>query len=69
MDSADLAPRMDTPLLVLHDPEDREMPFEEGAEVATRWPGAILRRAERLGHLRILRDPECVAEAVGFLET
>jgi pimeloyl-ACP methyl ester carboxylesterase len=63
----DLAPRMETPLLVLHDPEDREMPFGEGAELAASWPGAVLRRAERLGHLRILRDPGCVAEAVGFL--
>ncbi|MES1211659.1 MAG: alpha/beta hydrolase, partial [Acidobacteriota bacterium] len=63
----DLAPRMATPLLVLHDPEDREMPFSEGAELAASWPGAVLRRAERLGHLRILRDPGCVTEAVGFL--
>lgn len=63
----DLSPRMATPLLVFHDPEDREMPFSEGAELAASWPGAVLRRAERLGHLRILRDPGCVAEAVGFL--
>lgn len=63
----DLAPRMETPLLVLHDPEDREMPFSEGAELAASWPGAVLRRADRLGHLRILRDPCCVTEAVGFL--
>jgi len=63
----DLAPRMETPLLVFHDPEDREMPFSEGAELAATWPGAELRRAEHLGHLRILRDPGCVAEAVGFL--
>jgi pimeloyl-ACP methyl ester carboxylesterase len=63
----DLAPRMETPLLVLHDPEDREMPFSEGVELAATWPGAVLRRADRLGHLRILRDPGCVAEAVSFL--
>jgi pimeloyl-ACP methyl ester carboxylesterase len=63
----DLAPRMETPLLVLHDPEDREMPFGEGADLAASWPGAVLRRAEGLGHLRILRDPGCVAEAVSFL--
>lgn len=63
----DLAPRMETPLLVLHDPEDREMPFGEGVELAGSWPGAVLHRAEGLGHLRILRDPQCVAEAVGFL--
>lgn len=62
-----LAPRMTVPLLVLHDPEDREVPFEEGAELARRWPGAELRRMSGLGHLRILRDERCVAEAVSFL--
>jgi len=63
----DLAPRMTAPLLVLHDPEDREVPFAEGAELARLWPGAELRPAAGLGHLRILRDERCVAEAVGFL--
>jgi pimeloyl-ACP methyl ester carboxylesterase len=58
---------MTAPLLVFHDPEDRELPFEEGAEIARRWPGAELRRVEKLGHLRILRDEKCAAEAVKFL--
>ncbi|PYQ61025.1 MAG: alpha/beta hydrolase [Acidobacteria bacterium] len=63
----DVAPRMTAPLLVLHDRDDREVPFEEGAELARRWPGAQLRPVEGLGHLRILRDERCVAAAVGFL--
>jgi pimeloyl-ACP methyl ester carboxylesterase len=62
-----LAPRMTAPLLVLHDPQDREVPFEEGAELANRWPGAELRPTPGLGHLRILRDEGSVAAAVGFL--
>jgi pimeloyl-ACP methyl ester carboxylesterase len=64
----DLAPRMNVPLLVFHDPEDGEVPFEEGAELARRWPGAELRRAGGLGHVRLLRDERCVAEAVAFLK-
>jgi pimeloyl-ACP methyl ester carboxylesterase len=64
---AGLAPGMTAPLLVFHDPEDREVPFAEGAELARRWPGAELRPAAGLGHLRILRDEGCVAAAVGFL--
>jgi pimeloyl-ACP methyl ester carboxylesterase len=67
IEPAAIAPRMTAPLLVLHDPEDREVPFEEGAEVARRWPGAELRRAPGLGHLRILKDAGCVGAAVGFL--
>jgi pimeloyl-ACP methyl ester carboxylesterase len=63
----DMAPRMDTPLLILHDPGDREMPFSEGTELARTWPGAVLQRADGLGHLRLLRDPGCVADAVAFL--
>ena len=64
----DLAPRMTAPLLVFHDPDDGEVPFEEGAALARLWPGAELRPAGGLGHLRILRDERCVAEAVRFLE-
>ncbi|HEY2738398.1 MAG TPA: alpha/beta hydrolase, partial [Thermoanaerobaculia bacterium] len=63
----DLAPRMTAPLLVFHDPEDGEVPFAEGAALAGRWPGAELRPAGGLGHLRILRDERCVAEAVRFV--
>jgi pimeloyl-ACP methyl ester carboxylesterase len=63
----DLAARMTAPLLVFHDPEDGEVPFEEGAALARRWPGTELRPAAGLGHLRILRDERCVAETVEFL--
>jgi hypothetical protein len=63
----DLASGMTTPLLVLHDPQDREMPFEDGVELAGRWPGAEIRPAQGRGHLRILRDEGCVGEAVEFL--
>jgi pimeloyl-ACP methyl ester carboxylesterase len=58
---------MTAPLLVLHDPEDREAAFAEGQELARRWPGAELRVAQGCGHLRILRDGGWVAEAVSFL--
>jgi len=64
----DLAPGMTVPLLVLHDAGDREMSFGEGTELVSRWPGAVLRRTEGLGHLRILRDERCVGEAVRFLQ-
>jgi pimeloyl-ACP methyl ester carboxylesterase len=64
---ADLAPAMTAPLLVLHGTGDREMPFAEGEELVRRWPGARLLRQEGLGHLRILRDPSAIAEAVAFL--
>jgi len=62
-----LARHQDAPLLVLHDRLDEEVLFEEGRELARCWPGARLVATEGLGHYRILRDPEVVAAAVGFV--
>jgi pimeloyl-ACP methyl ester carboxylesterase len=64
---ADLAPRMQVPLLILHDTGDREMPIAEGTELAGRWPRAVIHPTTGLGHLRILRDDRCIAEAVRFI--
>lgn len=57
----------DAPTLVIHDRNDREIPHEEGRQVAARLPGARLSTTEGLGHRRILRDPEVQAETVRFL--
>lgn len=65
----DLAPRMTAPLLVFHDPEDREVPFEEGAELARLWPGAKMRPARGLGHLRILHAEPVLQETTSFLHS
>jgi len=55
------------PLLVIHDRHDAEVPLADGAAVAAAWPGARLFETSGLGHNRVLRDPEVVAEAVAFL--
>lgn len=67
VDIALLAPQQRTPLLVLHDADDREVPLAHGREVATLWPNAELVASSGLGHRRILRDPESVARAVAFV--
>ena len=64
---ARLAPRLSAPALVLHDPDDREVPFEDGARLADAWPGATLLRMPGLGHRRILWDERALAPAVGFV--
>lgn len=64
---ARVAPRMTTPLLVVHDVDDREVPVACGELVAQSWPGATLVRTKGLGHQRILRDPQVVAELVRFV--
>ena len=62
-----LAATQDTPLLVIHDRADAEVPWEDGAAIAEAWPGAALLTTEGLGHRRILRDPGVVARAASFV--
>jgi len=57
-----LAAGRDAALLVVHDREDREVPFAHGEALAATWPAARLRVTEGLGHRRILRDPGVIAE-------
>jgi len=54
-------------VLLLHDEHDAIVPFGEGQQIAGAWPGAELRPTRGLGHNRILRDPQVVAEAVAFI--
>ena len=55
------------PLLVVHDRDDAEVPWSDGAAIASEWPGARLVTTTGLGHRRILRDAQVVAEAVSFV--
>ena len=54
----------DAALLVVHDREDREVPFAQGEALAAAWPAAQLQSTSGVGHRRILRDPGVVARAV-----
>lgn len=62
-----LAPAMTTPLLVVHDRDDREVPYAEGVATVATWPGARLLTTGGLGHRRLLADPEVVQLAVDFV--
>lgn len=62
----DIAARLATPALVVHDRADGEVPFGDGEEIARAWPGARFRATDGLGHRRVLRDPRVVAEATAF---
>lgn len=63
-----LASGLRTPLLVIHDRGDREVPWTDGEAIASAWPSARLLSTEGLGHRRILRDPGVIQEAVSFLQ-
>lgn len=63
-DCVPLARRLDVPLLVVHDQADTDVPIAEGERLVAAWPGARLVRTEGLGHRRIIRDPDVVAQVV-----
>lgn len=67
LDALALAPAMRAPLLVVHDRDDREVPFEAGAALADRWPGARLLATRSLGHRRVLRTPVVIDNAVEMI--
>ncbi len=66
-DLISLARRQTAPMLLLHDPDDREVPFADGLALADAWPGAKLDPLAGAGHTRALRDPEAISRAVGFV--
>ncbi|MFC7404127.1 alpha/beta fold hydrolase [Georgenia alba] len=52
--------------LVVHDRQDKEVPYTEGERLAAAWPGAELVTTEGLGHQRILRDEGVIHRVVDF---
>lgn len=62
-----LAPGMRVPLLVVHDRDDREVRWDDGAAIASAWPSAELVTTSGLGHHRIVSDPAVVTRVVSFL--
>jgi pimeloyl-ACP methyl ester carboxylesterase len=53
--------------LVVHDRDDREVPYDEAEALVRAWPAAQLVTTQGLGHSRILSDPAVVRETVAFL--
>lgn len=63
----EIAPKMTTPLLVVHDWDDHEVPWSGGAAIVKAWPNAELQTTHGLGHRRILRHPQVVESVVAFV--
>jgi pimeloyl-ACP methyl ester carboxylesterase len=62
-----VAPRLTAQALVIHDRDDRMMPWIHGATVARHWPGARLVSTDGLGHRRILADETVTRAAADFI--
>lgn len=55
------------PALIVHDLEDREVPWHEGERYARLWPGARMISTRGCGHNRIAEDPGVIAATLRFL--
>jgi predicted alpha/beta hydrolase family esterase len=55
------------PALVIHDRDDKEVRWEDGAAIAGAWPAAQLVTTTGLGHRRILQDKAVATEVVSFV--
>jgi pimeloyl-ACP methyl ester carboxylesterase len=66
MDLSAVAPRLSGRALIIHDREDREVPFLSAQAIHRAWPGAELVATQGLGHRRLLADPAVIDRAVGF---
>jgi pimeloyl-ACP methyl ester carboxylesterase len=62
-----LAPALRTPLFVLHDVGDREVPFAHGKAVAEAAPVARFEALSGLGHRRLLADEGVIRAVVEFV--
>ena len=67
LEVARLAPRLRADALVIHDRDDRMVPWTQGAHVAHLWPGARLLSTDGLGHGRILADGGVTSAAADFI--
>lgn len=55
------------PALIIHDRDDKEVRWEDGAAIAGAWPVARLVTTHGLGHRRILRDPTVIHQMAAFM--
>lgn len=62
-----VAGKVDLPLLVIHDQNDRQVPVVEAARAAHALRGAELIVTRGLGHNRLLADPAVVTAVVEFV--
>lgn len=63
----DSVARVKADALIVHDRDDRDVLPSSGLSLARAWPGAKFLATQGLGHRRVLRDPQVVADAVDFI--
>ena len=67
LELARVAPRLSARALIIHDRDDRMVPWKQGAAFAQHWSGAKLMITEGLGHGRILQNDKVTQAAAAFI--
>ncbi len=62
-----MASRRSEPVLLVHDRQDDEVTWDNGARLAAAWRGATIVSTEGLGHHKIAHDAGVVLRAADFL--
>jgi pimeloyl-ACP methyl ester carboxylesterase len=66
-DTVRAAAGLDLPVLILHDPDDREVPWENAEAIAQAWRGSALVAVAGDGHYGILRSQRAIEQVVTFV--
>jgi pimeloyl-ACP methyl ester carboxylesterase len=64
-----IAHRISTPLLLIHDRQDQDVPVSQSELLSGRWPQLERMITDGLGHRRILRDTQVVDRVVEYLKS
>ncbi len=56
------------PALVIHDADDSDVAIHEGEIITKAWNNVSFIKTRKLGHRRILRDPDTIQNAVNFIK-
>lgn len=69
VDIENLATNLNLPGLIIHDREDRLIPFSDATRVAANWKSAELYLTSGLGHMKVLRSKQTLQKIRSFLFT
>jgi len=67
LDISRTAAGLKIPALIVHDRNDRQVPYADGEAIANAWPGAQMLTTAGLDHWRVLNDPGVVKQVSEFL--
>jgi pimeloyl-ACP methyl ester carboxylesterase len=67
MELENLSEGMRHPALLLHDPDDLEVPYSESVILQAAWPQSELRPVPGVGHRRIIREKPAIDASVHFI--